>query len=182
MHPNEVQLALYAGRDLPVLERWRISRHVRGCAGCESILESFDCARNELRGNANRLPENLNWDRLAAEMTGNIRVGLAAGECIAAIGPRKDRLGWPAAAVLATASLLITSAWWLNIPPRAKATGVVLEATQSGIELKQNGGSLMILNRKSDSKPIYGSTPGSLRVRYVDAETNQVTINNVYAQ
>ena len=29
------------------------------------------------------MPEGADWDRLAAEMTANIRVGLAAGECVA---------------------------------------------------------------------------------------------------
>ena len=127
------------------------------------------------------MPSGVNWDRLAAEMTGNIRVGLAAGECVAGVA-RHDRFGWVTGAVLAGAALLLSTAWWLNIPHTQRQTGVVLEATQSGIQLKQDGAALMLLNRESSSAPVYGSAPGSLRVRYVDSETNQVTINNVYAQ
>ena len=40
------------------------------------------------------MPEGADWDRLAAEMTANIRVGLAAGECVA---PRRGHAAWKAA-------------------------------------------------------------------------------------
>jgi len=182
MHPSEAQLALFAGGDLDLLDRWRVSRHVHKCRGCSVVVESFRASEQDYQADAMEMPAGLNWNRLAAEMTGNIRVGLAAGECVATVH-RNERLGWKMAGVLAGMTLLLSAAWWLNIPKTQRPTaGVELEATRSGIEMKQNGSSLMLLNRKSSSAPMYGSAPGSLRVRYVDAETNQVTINNVYAQ
>ena len=187
MHPNEIHLSLYAGGDVSLLERCRTGLHVQACEQCRAKIESLRCASTELRLAANELPENLNWDRLAAEMTGNIRVGLAAGECVIPAAGKTGRLDWRAAAVLASATLLIMTAWWLNIPrskhSTANADGVRLEATSSGIELKQNGGSLVLLNQNAASgSTVFVSTPGSLRARYVNSKTGQMTINNVYAQ
>jgi hypothetical protein len=184
MHPSEQQLASFAGGELPLLDRLRTARHVARCAACERILESYESARAQLRNGLDELPENLNWNRLASEMTGNIRVGLAAGECVAPVIQKGERLGWRAAIVLASATLLITTAWWLNIPRSNFHPGIALESNSSGIELKQNGGALTLLNTRAapGSPVISSSSPGQLRTRYVDAETNQVTINNVYAQ
>lgn len=187
MHPNEIQLSLYAGGDAILLERIRTGLHVRGCESCRAEVESLQRGWTELRRVADELPANLNWERLASEMTGNIRVGLAAGECVAPVIGKSDRLGWRAAAVLASGTALIMTAWWLNIPPAkhlaANGNGVRLEATAAGIEMKQNGGALVLLNQNAGSgSTVFVSTPGSLRARYVNAETGQVTINNVYAQ
>jgi len=187
MHPNEIQLSLYAGGDVSLLERIRTGLHIRGCESCLAEVESLRRGRAELRRAADELPDNLNWERLASEITGNIRVGLAAGACVAPVVGKSDRLGWRAAVVLASGTALIMTAWWLNIP-RAKhltanGNGVRLEATASGIEMKQNGGALVLLNQNAGSgSTVFVSTPGSLRARYVNAETGQVTINNVYAQ
>ena len=82
MHPNEIQLSLYAGGDLSLLERIRTSLHVRGCERCRAEVAALESRREELRRAADEMPADLNWERLAAEMTGNIRVGLAAGECV----------------------------------------------------------------------------------------------------
>ncbi len=187
MHPNENQLALFAGRELSLLERWHTGLHVRGCESCRGEVHALRSASAELARMADRLPDGMKWDRLAAEMTGNIRVGLAAGQCVAPVLAKSERLGWRAATVLASATVLIMTAWWLNIPAPvqrpANANGVRLEATSSGIELKQNGSALTLLNPRGDSSStVFVSSPGSLRARYVDSETGQMTINNVYAQ
>ncbi len=187
MHPNEIQLSLFAGGDVSLFDRVRTGLHLRGCERCRVKVESLRLGRAELRRAADELPANLNWERLAGEMTGNIRVGLAAGECVAPVLGKSDRLGWRAAAVLASGTALIMTAWWLNIPPSkhlvTNGNGVRLEATASGIEMKQNGGALVLLNQNAGSgSTVFVSTPGSLRARYVNAETGQVTINNVYAQ
>ena len=187
MHPNEMQLSLFAGGDVNLLDRVRTGLHLRGCERCRAAVESLQRGRAELRRAADELPADLNWERLAAEMTGNIRVGLAAGECVASVPGKSDRLGWRAAAVLASGTALIMTAWWLNIPPSTHTTAngncVRLAATDSGIEMKQNGGSLELLNQNAGSgSTVFVSTPGSLRARYVNAKTGQMTINNVYAQ
>src|SRR3954463_6566105 len=104
MHPSETQLALFAGGDLDLLDRWRVSRHVHNCRGCSVVVESFRESAQDLQADAMEMPAGVNWSRLSAEMTGNIRVGLAAGECVASVH-RNDRLGWKMAGVLAGMTL-----------------------------------------------------------------------------
>ena len=85
-HPNEVQLALFAGGDLGRWDRWVVGRHVSRCSACESEVSGLRAAREQVRVAAPDLPKDLNWNRLAQEMTGNIRVGL---EDSLYIGPGK---------------------------------------------------------------------------------------------
>src|SRR3984957_18182469 len=67
------------------------------------------------------LPNALNWNRLADEMTGNIRVGLAAGEAIALFDKPlrlKPRLGWNAALLVLGATVIFGIAFWTSLPPQ----------------------------------------------------------------
>jgi hypothetical protein len=70
--------------------------------------------------------------------------------------------------------------------PRALGTawvdGSLLEATKSGIELRQGDRMLSLLHPQDDSVTYAVGTQGTLRARYFDADTGQVTIQNVYAQ
>ncbi|HUS06368.1 MAG TPA: hypothetical protein VMZ52_08740 [Bryobacteraceae bacterium] len=184
-HPSEKDLALFAGRDLHPYARWRIARHLHNCPSCEDVLHSFESAKEKLRSEARRMPADLDWERLAAEMTGNIRVGLAAGECIAPVIAKSTStrgIGWRASAVLASVTGLMMTAWWLSIPPRLPRRQVTVQETAGGIELKDNGAALILLHQRGGKTVLFGSSPGSLRARYVDSETGQVTINNVYSQ
>src|SRR5215471_11646011 len=82
-HVGETDLALYAAGDLPLWRRAQVWFHVHSCVPCLTTLLSYKAAREELLARADKLPEGLDWDRLSAEMTANIHVGLAAGECVA---------------------------------------------------------------------------------------------------
>ena len=66
------------------------------------------------------MPQGVDWDRLAAEMTANIHLGLeaanASGRCAP---PKPERIGWRAAMVMAGLSVVLVGAWWLNPPRRA---------------------------------------------------------------
>ena len=210
-HPDEARLALYAGGDLGFFERIRVGGHMRSCAACRSAIDSYRESSKVLRRKCAELPEGLDWDRLAAEMTGNIRVGLAAGECVASARAPERRLSWkPALAVLGV-SMVMVSAWWLNFPEpqrdnlargvqriwkpelrRAPSVagafdpGVYLEVDRAGIQFRENG-SAMTLKRPSsvsETVPVVVTvnTQGSMRASYIDADTGQVTINNVIAQ
>ena len=186
-HPADFQLALFAGDDVDLLERWRIRRHVSQCDYCRREVESFRAASQRVRTATVDLPENLNWDRLAAEMTANIHVGLEAGECVATSVRRSERIGWRAAAVMAGMTVMLAVGWWLNPPPKRqphaiRAAQVEMRATASGIELNENGNALTLLHTRGRQKPIIVSAPGTLRARFVDTETGQVTINNVYTE
>ncbi len=124
-HPSEMQLALLAGGDLPAWERWRMRRHVSGCADCGGALEALRMATSQVRELAAEMPKDVNWNRLADEMTGNIRVGLAAGQAIARfdkpLAVRRPRLAWNAGTVVACATLLFVCAFWASIPrPQAE--------------------------------------------------------------
>jgi len=181
-HPDGIQLALWRELDWPT--RWRISRHLRQCTACASEVRSFEASERRLREMAGEMPPGLNWDALAAEMTGNVRVGIAAGRCVApAVAP--GGLSWRTALVFGSTALLLITALWLNPPLRKDqlaTRGIVLATTPSGIELKENGSALTLMHVRSEKEPLVVSAPGSLRVRYVDSETGQITINNVYAQ
>ncbi len=138
-HPAPAQIALFSGGDLGRWERWRIARHVSRCAECRSEVQALRDGNAELRELAGQMPElpnALNWNRLSEEMTGNIRVGLAAGEAIALFDKplrARRRHGWPgfgwslfswplfswnAALVVLGAIVIFGIAFWTSLPPQ----------------------------------------------------------------
>lgn len=192
-HPGEIELALFAGGDLGLIERLRVGKHVRDCEGCRSEVEALKHGTGQLREIADDLPAGVNWTRLAQEMTGNIRVGLAAGECVGEPRERRRSLGWHAAAVMAAAFVIGMLAMWWKMPPRQTQPppphqalvapvepGVFIEASQSSITLNANGSKMSFVNRHSDNVAVSVSMQGSARAQYVDSDTGQVTINKVY--
>jgi hypothetical protein len=186
-HPARFRLALFAGHDLNLLDRWHVGRHLSGCDSCQREVESLRDAGEQLRSAGTDLPGGFNWDRLAAEMTANIHLGLEAGECVAGTAMKPDRVAWRAAVVMAGMTCMLLAAWWLNPMPRRKphairATHVEMRTTASGIQLNENGNALTLLHTRGRQKPIIVSAPGTLRARFVDNETGQVTINNVYTE
>jgi hypothetical protein len=207
MHPGEIQLALFAGGDLGRWNRWRVARHVGQCARCANEVQALRLASAQVRDAAGDLPPDLNWNRLAEEMTGNIRVGLAAGEAIArfdrpASGTRSIRLGWNAGVVLAGAIVVFATAFWTSLPREqaqhlasslqkifsgpagrhlaAAQDGVVLEVSSSAIQVRENGRTMTLMHPHSDGVTVSVNMRGSAGVRYVDADTGQVTTNKVY--
>lgn len=188
-HPSATDLALYSGGDLGLLERWRIRRHIGSCARCRHEVDAFRTASAGLVEDTAGLPPGLNWDRLATEITANIHVGLEAAECVAPVRKSSFHPVWRAAALATAMSLLIVTAWFLNPPPPSPqhgmrgTAGIELRNTSTGLELNENGSSLVLLHGRGVQvlRPIISSEPGSLRARVVDADTGQITINNVYA-
>jgi hypothetical protein len=206
-HPTEIQLALFAGGDLGLWHRWQVRRHVSRCSECEGQVQALRTASQLLREMTAEMPKDLNWDRLSDEMTGNIRVGLAAGEAIARFDkptPGRRRLGWNAALVLAGATAIFGLAFWTSLPqqqadnllavfrrirtdriglvPHAPLAqeGAVLEASSSVIEVKENGRTFSLMNPPSTGVTVSISMKGSAGLRYVDADSGQVTTNKVY--
>jgi hypothetical protein len=200
-HPGELDLALYATADLPLAARVQVAVHVRRCRECRARIEAFRLDRQRWADTTEALPAGVNWDRLAAEMTANIRVGLAAGECVTA--PRQSPLSarqWKPVAVAAGLALLFGLAILLNFPPgdlrvmhnvwtRAVGgqtgvpveTGPVVEASADGIEFRENGSGMGV---KIAEAPVAVSVSfsGSASARYVDDDTGQVTIATVYVE
>jgi len=221
-HPAAEQLALFSGGDIGAWDRWRISRHVARCAECRREVQALRDAAGQLRDLASQAPDGMqDWDRLAdldglmKDMTGNIRVGLAAGEAISIFDkPVRSRhrlnwgFRWNAALVALGAAAIFAVAFWTSLPPQqaghllgslerirteriptllhsapaAKVSApeeVILEASSSGIQVKENGRAMSLIPR-SDGATVSVSMHGSAGVRYVDADTGQVTTTKVY--
>lgn len=214
-HPSEAELALLAGGDLGFWEGWRVRRHISGCPDCAHQRESFQAVREGLTGCGEEPPKDLNWNFLAEEMTGNIRVGLAAGQAIARFdrsfsGIQPRQAGWRVAVIFAGASAVFLTAFWLDLPRQqadrvvsalqhirigrigtvirgrapilASTDEVMLEASHSSIQVKENGSAMSLMHPRSDGDGVTISVnmQGSAGARWVDADTGQVTINRVY--
>lgn len=212
-HPSEAQIALLAGHDLGRRERWRLARHIAHCTECRQQVQALRDARDQLRDLAHEtadLPAGLNWNRLAEEMTGNIRVGLAAGEAIALFDKplrRKPRLGWNAALVILAATWIFAVAFWSSLPPlqgehllaslnriRTERLGTLvhsakaISASREDIVLEASSSSIQVrengramsLIPRSDGATVSVNMQGSAGVRFVDTDTGQVTTNKVY--
>jgi hypothetical protein len=200
-HPAIVDLALYAGGDLPFWKRLWLGRHVESCPVCRAEVGAFREAQLELQFAAEDLPASLNWNRLAAEMKANIRVGLAAGECVrSAASPQEEQAGdglpaappelWRFASVATAILLLVVGGWWWKgnqpgLAPGATRTAgaeVVLKATLGGIGVEQNGAAFVLAPSRGETLTISADTNGVLKTGYVDDESGQVTIHHVYAE
>ncbi len=199
-HPDERQIALYAGGDTGRVDRFRIGLHCDRCAACQGKAEAYRRDREAVRRQSAELPAGLSWDRMAAEMKANIRVGLAAGECVGEAHGRALRAPWRL--VLASTGLiaLLTASWFLKFPAEQREglaqlahrmwrhtsadvrNGIELEATRNGIQVSEGGSALTLMHPGSELPVVVVSTRGSLRARYIDADTGQVTITNVYAK
>jgi hypothetical protein len=188
-HPGTADLALFAGGDLGFRQRCKVGWHVRSCPLCQAEIRAYRAAAGQLREASEVLPAGLNWDRLASEMTANIHVGLEAAECVGPAPSKKIRTGWRAAAAVAAMSILVLAAWVLNPPPgrpdhAVNAAKLEIRNTSSGLEMNENGGALVLLHGRGTpaQRPMIVSSPGSLRARFVDDETGQITINHVYSE
>lgn len=199
-HIAETDLALYVSGDLSLIRRLAVRLHAARCERCGRKVEVYRADRAAVRKIAAEMPANLDWDRMSAEMTANIRVGLAAGECVAPRRARAVTHHWKPAAAAAGLVLLLAGAWWLNMPQEttdslgralaaiwhggapAPERGLVVQADSSGIELRQDGNSLGVSQGASRPLTVSVSAQGSASARYVNADTGQMTITSVYAQ
>ncbi len=199
-HPSVEILGLYSTGDLPFLLRFRTGLHVRECAACEEQVLTFQSAKAELRREAQGevltgYEAIADWHTLEADMLGNIRVGVAASRCIENVG-RRSRLGFRLAWGTAMAALFMAG-WMSRVPAEDSQrivsalrravgleqipfNGTVLRSTRDGISVKAQGSTLTILHPKS--AVISMSGPSAVTARYVDDDSGQVTITNVYGQ
>lgn len=199
-HPSLDVLSLYASGDLPFLLRFETARHVRDCEACENQVLSFREAKDQLRREAHAeilsgFEAIADWPALERDMLGNIRVGVAAARCIENVGqPRRwgSRLVWAAGM-----AGLFAAGWMARIPPEDNqrivgalrravgleqpvVPGTILRSTPDGISVKADGATLTILHPQS--AVISMSGPAEVTARYVDDDSGQVTITNVYGQ
>jgi hypothetical protein len=184
-HPAESILALYAGGDLGIVGRWRTARHVDRCERCQAGVARFEAVREEV-ATLDDLP-GIAWNRIAGEMKANIRLGLAAGEIVRNSRSEERRtLVRPRALVAAgCVAALLMAGFWLQYPaPRlaARDRGVRLEMTEAGIALRDGNRVMTLVNGRQSGVVYTAGAQGVMRARFVDSETGQVTINNVYVE
>lgn len=204
-HVAETTLALYVSGDLPLWRRATVRLHLSRCRWCRQMAEVYRDDRLRVREIASEMPPGVNWDKLSAEITANIRVGLAAGECVA---PRKRKAaspGWRPVAAMAGLAALLVCAWVLNMPstttqelgraltalwnghgtvnPARDGRGLVVELSSTGIELRENGSTVLGVSQdQAKLVDVSANVEGSASARYVDDNTGQMTITSVYAQ
>jgi len=99
---------------------------------------------------------------------------------------------------------VLVTAWRMNMPPsttqalgRAMSAivhgrdsaampiedrGMMVEASSSGVELRENGNMLGVTQGAARPLAVSISAQGSASARYIDADTGQITITSVYAQ
>ena len=206
LHPSAELLALFSTSDLPLLDRWKIRRHLSHCESCDHQLALFRGASVEFKRQAGG--ETLtgfeaiaDWSRLEREMEGNIVVGLAAARCI-------EKSGHSRAALIKVGfasgmALLFVLGWVTHVPPTQSARiysafhdafsgsgfrgnsaralqGPVLRSLPDGIVVGSREGSLTILHPAGAVVSLSGRS--SVEARYVDEETGQVTIADVYGR
>jgi hypothetical protein len=209
-HVKEIDLALFVSGDLSLFRSAPLRLHLAGCEDCRARLETYRLDRRRLKEDAAELPAGLDWNRLSAEMTANIRVGLAAGECVAPrsrkqgawmSGWRTSNWGWRPAAAACGIAMLLSAAWWLNTPSADTASlaralhalvngrpnivieesGPVVEVTARGPELRENGSTLVMSQGATQPVSVNVSAQGTASARYID-DADQVTITGVYVQ
>jgi hypothetical protein len=196
-HPNQETLALHAGGDLGLWARWNTQRHLSKCGLCRDEVAAF-AGVCEILPELAEIPE-VPWNRLAAVMRANIRLGLAAGECVRAAGDglqgderrlrdaplRQSLLFTGARAALAFASIVVIVATGLMLTrpsPVAGKEAPLVQATENGIQIRAGGQAFRLMNVGAKAVTYSASADGSMGARYVDPETGYVTINNVYVQ
>ncbi len=183
-HPRREMLALFAGGDLRGFAKWRVRRHAAGCAECGVSVEKFREARTALATAADELPPGLDWEPLAREMRANIHVGLEASEAVAPVIARSP-LGWRAGIAFASLAAVVVIGWVLSVPklipsPLASVSsgGSTIELSAAGVEWKQGLQGFALLHPRAN-RVAYSVDAGGAEARFVDVETNQVTITHV---
>ena len=185
-HPNQATLALHAGGDLGFFARWRLERHLAKCDECRSEVAAYEGMR-EIVPDLAEIPE-VPWNRLAAEMRANIRLGLSAGECVrTGEVPLRDTPWFAGArAAVALASIVILSVTGLVLErpaPAPREEGMVVQSTARGIQIRKDGLTMSLFNNAAENRRVVYSSDaqGGMASLYVD-DKGYVTINRVSAE
>ena len=185
-HPSEATLALHAGGDLGPIARWRTERHLRQCESCQDEILAYQEVRRMVV-DLSAMPE-VPWARLSAEMQANIRLGLAAGECVRETDPHES--GWMrftafrTAVAAASVAILIGASLLIERPARRIAeprdNQVVLKAARDGVQLSA-GNELVDLKHDSNGASLgyLANAQGSMQNTSVDPLTGDVTVTGV---
>ena len=205
-HATETQLALFQTGELGLMDRMRLRWHVNSCERCGNELAAFEEARSVLGACAQELPAGVDWNRLSAEMSANIHLGVAAGECVRPVSragasssansansndARQSFFSWsaiwrPGLAVASLVVMVYAGTWMVTKKMGSKIQSddrVVLEARPDSLEIRENGAAFSLVRASTAGVASFSvGTGGSLRARDIDEDTDQVTIYHVYAE
>jgi hypothetical protein len=172
-HIAETDLALYVSGDLNLVRLLAVRFHARSCDRCLASIEKYRSDLALVKEIADEMPDGVNWDRLSREMTANIHLGLAAGECVAPVSRmsrgwakrdrRPMRVNWKLAAASGGAMALLTVAWLLNMPAGTtselgRAMSAILHGKGSVVDTKFAG-------MTEDRGPVVFATQQGIEVR-----------------
>ncbi|MBK9170384.1 MAG: hypothetical protein IPM24_23380 [Bryobacterales bacterium] len=181
-HPSEAQLALWAGGELNWVSRFRVGRHLKACDRCMALADEFTAARDQAR-ELQSLPDGMSeaeWQRLAMDMEANIRLGLAAGACVALPAPHVRPRRRLALAYAALAALAAVGIWSIHNPaPQELAPAPSVSVVEDGIAVHAGSLTLGLLHEPGAEVEYSANAWGSVAARYVDADSGMVTIQNV---
>jgi len=186
-HPPETDLALYAAGDLAWFRQWRTDRHVRGCNACQQVASEYSELCGEMKNMHNRAQPG-NWARLSSEIKANVRLGLAAGECVVSrSSPRPVVSGSRLVAAGALLTVLFAIGAFVSRPDLhagfgQRASGTILEAAGNSIQVSGTQQTLRIRNRAQHNVIYSVGAQGELRARSLDPETGNVSIIHVYGE
>lgn len=195
LHPDPTTLALLAGGELPWAERLGVWLHARRCLRCREELEAYLEVRERAREETfDLLPEDsLEWERLEAELKANIRLGLAAGAIVDRPAPHgaadlSAPPWWRVAVVLGSLTVVLASGWYLRRPERHLTPTValpadvltVMETRDAGIGIQDQDGAMTLLRPAEQAATVAVDYGGGAKTQYVDGDTGQVTIHQVY--
>jgi hypothetical protein len=193
-HPSESDLALLAGGDCAWWQGLRLRRHVTRCGDCRDALASFSELRSAVResdlpGFAANDPA---WDRMASEMRANIRLGLAAGECVGEAPVAEDDVphrAWVPRFAIGMASVVLLAGAGIflrSLLPHGDLPGVahsaVVESSGTGVEVRTDSGSMTLLNHGDEAGNQTVTSQGAVQTSSIDGNTGTVTITSVYVE
>jgi hypothetical protein len=187
-HPDPATLALHAGGDLGWFGAWKTKRHVAGCEECREEIAAYQGMRDLLPG-LSEMPE-LPWNRLAGEMRANIRLGLAAGECVGELEAPAANVplfsGFRGALAMGAVIALVVTGLVLERPtPSIMSAGVpVVQVTGDGVERRSGDRGFALMHAGVEVKAVTYSVgaQGTMGASFVDPQTNLVTMTKVYVE
>jgi len=181
-HPKQATLALHAGGDLGAFARWRTERHLVKCGYCRDEVAGFEAMRSTM-ADLLEMPE-LPWNRIAEEMRANIRLGLAAGECVRPVektGWHSLRAGWRMAVAMASITALAVTGLVLERPrpaPEPRDENAAVQTAPDGI----GNQAMRLMYRGAEGVQLSASAEGSVQAQYTNPVTGYMTVSQVDVQ
>ena len=167
-HVKESNLALFISGDLSLFERAAMRLHLSGCPDCRTRIEAYRFDRQRLKEDAAQLPLGVDWDRLAQEMTANIRVAWWLNF------PSAD----PASLGHALNKLVHGRETIAAEPSVAEDRGPVVDTTSSRVELRENGNSLVMSQGAALPVSVSVNGQGTATASYVN-DAGEITLTGV---